>query len=200
MPDMPNWISKGPSLKRLDERSLDLGTLQAIRADLQGGTDIPTIAKTRIGITEAEREHLRVDWFDEATRWWRPQTGNGGISNPEPIIRRGLMEAIDIALNPTSSGLRVDGTGSTSPLQQLPSGHLPLDCYWVCQRGEVRQASVGIAWSPRQVTVMIYTPHGPAATVAALGPANLTVAEPIRIVQMTEAGPAVVDPKHRPSQ
>lgn len=163
MPDMPEAVSKGPILKRLDDASKDKAKLQALLTELlvdEENCDIPEILDRLHMITPEEKTHLRDDWF---TNWW-PN------SQPiQPIIARGMIVALETAIDK----------------------NLELDCYWVCSTGhhdsEHHESMYGsdgaievaVMWSDCHVTVLVHTPGGGHNSIQ---DEPLTVAEPIKII------------------
>jgi hypothetical protein len=186
MPDMPEIASKGSILKRLDTLSVDTGKRQLLLNDLNApGARIPDIAERHGLVTPPERQHLELDWF---TNWWP------GAQPVEPILLRGFQVALTEAVN----------------------RNLPLDCYWMCEpdheghitsdehpEGGSGTVEVAVCLSPRQVTVLIDTPHpGQFAALPALTSVqDPLINDPVLVVKRL-GGPTgeivTRQPQHRP--
>lgn len=84
-------------------------------------------------VSEGQAEYLRNFWYNTRTGWWHDR------QPIQPIIRQGLIKAIELAME----------------------RKLPLDSYWVTM-GDIPQAGqyfhVIITCSPQQVTRLILTP------------------------------------------
>ena len=151
MPTMPQVISKGPILIKLDavlsdtaKRDALLVDLEATNSDLTPKFSVATIAQQHgIATTPEEVNHLRNDWFQN---WWP-----NAQPTVEKVVRGGLIEAIRCA---------------------SMHNDIPIDCYWVCDPGhgqhphvqddkEPQFVEVSTSWNDRQATMIIYTPHPP---------------------------------------
>ena len=156
MPDMPQSVSKGPMLARLDAFSKSAENLIALRDALNVGgeaSDLVQILQAHIGLSDDEKNHLEKDWFNRDGDGWWPKR-----QPIRPILARGFMVAVSAALAPTQDG----------------KDALPLDCYWTCDtghnepghmaghqshpQGDDGAIEVAVMWSSRQVTVLIETP------------------------------------------
>ena len=152
MPSMPEVIAKPPILKNLDALSQNATKLKALRSDLESSIkDVATVGSEH-GILKTVDEvlHIRNDW---CFAWW-PQA-----QPVEPILRKGLITAIDVAI-------REPGAESDR------AEPLPLDGYWVCHPGHPIQhtaqetpgtegVEVSVTWNARQVTIIFHTPETP---------------------------------------
>jgi hypothetical protein len=146
MGGMPEIMAKGTILRRMDDYSKNKNHLIQVLDDLQNRPEPMDVLGVAYGIlaTPEEVSHMRDEWFRTWWPWAQPV---------EPIIRRGVIEAIKVAL-------------------KNPANPLPLDFYWVCtpKYGEDTAGSstpdqepveVGVAWSDKQVTVIFHTPNEP---------------------------------------
>lgn len=210
---MPEGMSKGAILKKLDARyAVPAGSnpatikaqLQGRLAGLRGLTPYPfesfaTLGQTNGALTRNEADHIRLHWFNETVTtaggvtlsgqgWWKD------IQPIEPIIREGLIAAIEVAIrNP-----------DTSPPADRPIP-LPIVFFWMCHPGHspsdtytpgVEDAvEVDVSWGDYQVTVVIHTPDTPPDT----GPGP-TEPEPIYVVKRDKQSGNLVRkrPKHYP--
>ncbi len=109
-------------------------------------------------LTLQEADHIRRHWFNDPNGdgsndlngpgWWR-----GDLQPIEPLIRHGLITAIEVAVR--EPGAAVD--------RNPP---LPIVFYWMCHAGHPYHptpnpedvAEVAVTWSDFQVTVVIHTP------------------------------------------
>jgi hypothetical protein len=182
MPDMPEVVSKGAILKKLDAFSLKKREMQNLLAELDASPD-PDVADiaARYGILGPdERLHLEVDWFQN---WWP------SAQPVRPIVAAGFRLAIREAL----------------------ALHLPLDCYWMCHTGHEDPAGgngsttrtdtdgpveIAVCTSLSQVTVMIHTPEPGRSVLPYVPP---TVPEPIKVVKRVAGSIVVRQPMHRPA-
>jgi hypothetical protein len=97
-------------------------------------------------VNRKEADYLREYWHDpnwadpNSECWWREK------QPIEPIIRQGLITAIDVATrDPDTGAKRAKG--------------LPIDSYWIYSG--YNQLEVIVTWSDYQVTRMILTPPAP---------------------------------------
>ena len=139
MGGMPETITKGKILARIDEVSQDGARLKEFLNDLRtSNSDLVTIlVRQRVVLPKREETHMREYWFGS---WW-PNT------RAERIVREGLVTAFARAFSEGSGG---------KPL--------PLDCYWICR--EDKTVQVSISWNDRQVVLLIFTPMPPEKGVA----------------------------------
>jgi hypothetical protein len=77
--------------------------------------------------------HLATNWFSEATGWWP------AFQPIAPIYAIGLLQTLDLSL-----------AGGRTPR--------PIDSYWIIGHQHVELINLA---SPRQVTLLIATPHPP---------------------------------------
>lgn len=181
MPDMPQTAAKGSILKRLDTALKDQAARARILTKLQSGTSLlETMSQEGVAINDDDRNHLANDWFGD--HWWPgAQAGVGAI---EQILRAGFIGAIN----------KADELG------------VPIDTYWICHPGDhdphapVQQPTdqhveVTVLWSNQQVTVIIHTPE---PGVPIIGPAPLTIDEPIKVWFWKDGRVDHQQPKHRP--
>ena len=195
---MPEGMSKGTILKKLDNRYSDvtINTLMMRKAALQTpGVDLCTAVQNmkdnngQSVLTQKEIDHICDDWFNrKGTGWWKD------IQPIEPILREGMIAAIDAAL--------VDYNQNPPAPRKDP---LPIVFYWMCHPGHQPDedqeapspydaAEVDVSWSDHQVTVVFHTPDSPPDR----GPSP-TVDEPIFVVKRdTKGGVVRVRPKHHP--
>ena len=111
--------------------------------------DFLEILKYHAGVTSKEADYLREYWFDpnwadpNSECWWREK------QPIEPIMRQGLITAIDVATrdpdDPDPGSKRAKA--------------LPIDSYWIYSG--YNQFEVIVSWSDYQVTRMILTPPAP---------------------------------------
>ena len=158
MPDMPQSVSKGPILARLDEFSRSADNLRRLRdsLDVAGeASDLVQILQDHIGLSADEKNHLEKDWFNRDNDGWWPKR-----QPIKPVMARGFIVAVAAALRPTQDN----------------KDSLPLDCYWVCGTGHNEDShggdmtahdhgmdgavEVNVMWSAQQVTVLLHTPGG----------------------------------------
>lgn len=205
---MPEGMSKGAILKKLDTRYAVPPTtkpqLQARLASLKPPAlksypfgSFVTLALAGGVLNADEADHIRAHWFNETVTtaggvtltgqgWWK------SIQPIEPIIREGLIAAIEVAL-------RDPDAGADRPIP------LPIVFLWMCHAGHSLGATptpsadeaveVDVSWSPYQVTLVIHTPDPPPDT----GPGP-TDPEPIYVVKRdSHTGNLVrVRPKYYP--
>lgn len=170
---MPDIISKG-LLKKLDARYKDAAVLSQALEALRELPDWPAANLADLGqargvLTEEEANHFRNDWFET---WWP------NAQPVEPIIRKGLITAMEVAIRDPDEVEK----------RETP---LPIDVYWICHPGHsetsAEQSStappsspgdhveVTVSWSDQQVTLIVHTPD------ARRGEG--TVPEPILVVK-----------------
>jgi hypothetical protein len=178
MPDMPELVSKGSILKRLDASSHDPAWLQRVLDDLTASVDVADVAEQHGLVNQAEKQHLITDWF---TNWWPD------AQPVEPIVAQGFKVAIGEALK---RELPLDCYWLCEPGHDDNHQHPP--------SGGEGTVEVAVCWSDQQVTVMINTP-GPGDL--SIPPVPATVDEPILVVKRI-GGPngsiVIRQPKHRP--
>src|SRR5437870_11952297 len=105
---MPGAVSKGFILKSLGDVCNDhkpqlkgsLSTSDAFLKDLKDEKQplLSIFGKYGVAKTDAEKEHLNKDWFNETTGWW-PHA-----QPVEPIIRQGLIKALEVAARDPDTG------------------------------------------------------------------------------------------------
>lgn len=195
---MPEGMSKGTILEKLDNRykGVTINTLTMRKAALQAaGANLCTLVqnmKDNNGqpvLTQREIDHICDDWFDrKETGWWK------NIQPIEPILREGMIAAIDAALT--------DYNKNPPAPRKEP---LPIVFYWMCHPGHQQgdqedvqsphdAAEVDVSWSDQQVTIVFHTPDSPPDP----GPGP-TIDEPIFVVKRDKSGRVVrVRPKHYP--
>ena len=188
---MPDIISKGPLLKKLEDRYKDpdklrLG-LEALRKlPVWPAGNLADLGKDRGASNQKEADHLSSDWFKD---WWP------NAQPVEPIVRKGLITAMEVAIRDPD-----DTKDRNEPL--------PIDVYWVCHPGHSgtspEQSSaappsspddrveVTVSWSDKQVTLIIHTPEPPPRPGRPVPPLN--VDEPIYIVKRKK-GEKVPEPE-----
>lgn len=155
---MPEMMSKGPILKKLDARYKNpgLAALQARLATLQPqNANLGTLMQSIPAFTAPELNHVCDDWFNRNGQGWWPH-----IQPIEPMIRHGLITAIEAAI-------RVPGASV-----DRPEPGLPIVFYWICHTGHSNPPAphkpgaddaveVAVSWSEQQVTLVIHTPDPP---------------------------------------
>ena len=144
MGGMPEFIAKGAILAQMDAFSIN-GDLTALRDALLNSPDtmdvIGDAAHFNVLQTSDQVGHMRNDWF---WTWWPSE------QPVEPIIRRGVIEALNRAI----------------------STKLPICFYWVCtprydsdatdsSSTDNEPVQVAVAQSPQQITVIFHTPDPP---------------------------------------
>lgn len=143
---MSGHISKGPVHRKVDARvnSMNADQRQAFRDALADPAQsyLNVLNNFNVGLTVGEETYLRDHWYIQPeppqwNGWWR------GLQPIEPIIRQGLIKAINESLT-----------------QNPP---LPIDSYWVtagawAPAGRDVQVEVFVSRSNVQVTRIIYTP------------------------------------------
>lgn len=184
MPDMPQSISKGALLTRIDKFSKNPDNLRAILPELEarGDTELVAILDSHNLLAADEKLHLANDWFNATGQgWWLAR------QPIQPIINLGFIEAIKIALD------KRDHDGKP----------LALDCFWVCSTGHNDHdhhdmpggmpgaIEVGVMWSDCCVTVLLHTPGGGPAPAGRI----LDVDEPIKVIAKKDGNVQVFDPK-----
>jgi hypothetical protein len=108
--------------------------------------DFLEILKRHAGVTAKEADYLHEYWFDpnwadpNSECWWREK------QPIEPIIRQGLITAIDVATQDPDTGAK-------------RAQALPIDSYWIYSG--YNQFEVIVTWTDHQVTRMILTPPPP---------------------------------------
>jgi hypothetical protein len=186
---MPEVMSKGPMLRKLDARYTNQ-TLETLQERLKTLKSLPPYPAGNIAtykpaggsLSKSEIRHIRTHWFndphgDGSNDPQGPGYWKGDIQPIEPIIRQGLITAIDVAIHDPNTP---EGTYRKTPL--------PIDFYWMCHPGHSPHAAgsqpgtgqytvaaagtgpgasehaveVTISWNDRQVTVIIHTPDPPA--------------------------------------
>jgi hypothetical protein len=160
---MPESVSKGPILKRLDEASTNQNLMQQLLDALEvdgENSDIAAILDAKGLLTPDEKTHIQNDWF---SNWWP------NAQPVQPILARGFIVALETAIEKG----------------------VPLDCYWVCSTGHHEMEhhesphgsdgaiEVNVLWNDCHVTVLIHTPGG---GMNSIQDAPLTVAEPIKVI------------------
>lgn len=147
MGGMPEIIAKGTILSRMDDfGNGNTGKLQAMLTALQTNTSTMDVigADPTFNLLQTPEEvsHMRDEWFANWWPWAQPV---------EPIIRRGVIEALNLAI----------------------SSKLPICFYWVCSPqydGDATDTSsspdnepvqVAIGQSAQQITVIFHTPDPP---------------------------------------
>jgi hypothetical protein len=161
MPDMPLWIAKGNILMAVDEANPN--TLIDIRQALERGDQVYDVAATHLPLSGEAVQHLQDDWFSD-TGWFPARRLADGrtTSDVSQVIREAFIHAINV-VNP----------GSQGPVR-------PLDCYWVCVRGdEDLTTSVAVSGRPGSVVVIIKTP---VPTRAPTRTGTTSMDEPFRMV------------------
>jgi hypothetical protein len=206
MVGMPEMLSKGDIFAKLDERYKNV-PIDDLKARLKALQDLPPYPKGNIAtfgetgvqrsgaLTPADAQHIRAHWFNDPAGdgsndphgpgWWR-----GDLQPVEPIIRQGLITAIDAALN--------DYDQDPPAERQNP---LPIVFYWVCHAGHPHRAvhaadsndaiEVAVSWSDQQVTCIIHTPDpttDPKHPHPAVNDPRLTGTEPIFVVKRPNLG------------
>ena len=185
---MPEIISKGAILTRWDNFSKNQNNLvTALGLLKQNNPQIPLVdigTDSRVAVIEdtpGEAGHLRDDWFYGPNRMWP------SVQPIEPIIRQGLIAAIEVAL----------AEPNTPRAGQQP---LPIDAYWVCHPGhsshpagpsqppDDHPVEVTVSWSAQQVTFIIHTPDPPIPNPV------LTAKEPIFVVKRLKQGESTHPP------
>jgi hypothetical protein len=139
---MPGHIAKGTILEKLDTYLNDPGTnLDDVLTKLKDKSKFPKLLdviddiRTAVGFTKADLDHLRRDWFDEYSGWWREQQPVG------PTVRQGFIQACELAKGPPRR---------------------PLDCYWVCS--DTHHFEVFVTRSDAQITLIHFSPPAPLPT------------------------------------
>lgn len=179
---MPEGIAKGIVLQKLDDRYRVLPTndpvyVQYIQGQFQKrlaalkalppypAGNLATYAERAGVLTPQQAWHMRAHWFNDpdgngsndpdGPGWWK------AIQPIEPILREGLITAIEVAL--------CDFNTFPPPPRLRP---LPIVFYWVCHPGhesrkhnkKAREAfveegiEVDIGWSDQEVTFIFHTP------------------------------------------
>ena len=116
--------------------------------------DFLEILKYHAGVTPKEADYLREYWFDpnwadpNSECWWREK------QPIEPIIRQGLITAINVATRDPDSVATPDPETWAKRAKALP-----IDSYWIYSG--YNQFEVIVTWSDYQVTRMILTPPAP---------------------------------------
>ncbi|HET8943644.1 MAG TPA: hypothetical protein VFO59_02585 [Dehalococcoidia bacterium] len=182
MPDMPQTAAKGSILKNLDQVLGNQAARAHTLARLQAGDPLLDIMSDGQDMTIGpdERRHLDEDWFGD--HWW--PGAQAGVHAIEQILRAGFIGAIN----------KADELG------------VPIDTYWICHPGPHhpqapvqeptdQHVEVTVLWSDQQVTVIIHTPE---PGVPIIGPAPLTIDEPIRVWFWKDGEVKTEQPKHRP--
>jgi hypothetical protein len=192
MVGMPEMLSKGDVFAKLDERYKNV-PIDDLKARLKALRDLPrypegniaTFGETGVqrsgALTPADAQHIRAHWFNDpdgdgsndpnGPGWWR-----GDLQPIEPIIRQGLVTAIDAAINDYNQDPPVE--------RQKP---LPIVFYWMCHTGHSNPPApskpsaddaveVAVGWSEQQVTLVIHTPDPPRGD-------PLTGSDPIFVVK-----------------
>ena len=173
MPDWTPTACKVPIMERIDALSRDTERLHQVRDDLEGSsnTSLVDLAEKYGLVSDAEKQHLAVDWF---TNWWP------SAQPVEPVIAAGFKVAVSAAIE-----------------RNLPMDCYWVSGASEGARGGEGQVEVAVCWSDRQVTVMINTP---APGQSSMPRAELTVDEPILLVkrQGGPGGSIVTErPRHR---
>jgi hypothetical protein len=169
-------VSKGYLLQRLDALSQDRSKLSQLLNDLHNAPDDLAGIYHKHGIlrTAEEISHIRHHW---CAAWW-PH------SQPvEPIIRRGFITAMEVALRDPKTNR-----------EREP--HLPIDTYWIFYPGSSTQSvgpggspggqpsvEVAITWSEQQVTLILLSPEPPSPGEPG------TVDEPIFVIKRVKPAP-----------
>lgn len=139
--EMRRFFGKGPLLSAIDALSagLDANALLGILPLLESSTEALATLALRFGLTSRDvARHLERDWFGG---WWTE------LQPIEPIVRGGIAQAVRLSLFEPESGAQ----------RKQP---LPIDALWL---SGVDRVEAGVAASPRQVTLVLFTPPVPAA-------------------------------------
>ncbi len=135
-------------------RQLEVGELEG--EALRRAEDNEVVMDAPPGKIINDRFHVLRDWFAPRD----PNTGRGGwwlatVGPVEEILRRGLIEALEVSL-PASWG----GTGPDDRF-------LPVDTLWICHGRdtdpEPATFECHVSWNEQQVTLCIMTPEEPGA-------------------------------------
>src|SRR2546425_7541706 len=141
---MPGYISKGCILENLDKACNGPDRDAFYKALNDESQPLFEIWKT-FGVLEQQwqKDHLSQHWFNK-DGWWKDLPG---IQPVEPIMRRGLIKALDLANKPPQF----------DPSIQI-KGPLPVDNYWICGG---RRFQMVMSVNERQVILIILSPEQP---------------------------------------
>jgi hypothetical protein len=203
---MPELLSKGDVFEKLDKRYKNV-SIDDLKARLKALQDLPPYPEGNIAtfgetgaqrsgaLTPADAQHIRAHWFNDpdgkasndpnGPGWWR-----GDLQPIEPIIRQGLITAIDTAINDYNQDPPVE--------RKQP---LPIVFYWMCHAGHPQHevpdptdtVEVAVSWSDQQVTFIIHTPDPtttPAHRHELVDDPRLTGKEPIFVIKRPNLGSA----------
>ncbi len=171
---MPEMLSRGGNLKKLDtllavatgKQQLVLDALNQLKIDIpqlenpgdKGAQN--ALRAAFLGLTvghgiftddiKGDAAHFRDDWLPEAPQGWWP-----GADPVAPVLRRGFIKALEIALGKAP--------------ERLGGAPLDIETLWVCTPPTDQDAGtagtghvhVGITWNANLVTVIVYTPRLP---------------------------------------
>jgi hypothetical protein len=168
MASMPGYhVSKGP-FKYLDQMFDGTNPQAYIDAKTRLAGSLLTAAEQRLGAGTAVVNHFNADWLGNSAGWGHLKPGNA--------LAAGLTAAIKAAQGPQGDA------------EQHPK---PMEFLWVC--ANEREFHVYYSVTPRQVTVIVFTPlpeHGPGHAHHTTAP--LTKPEDIWVVKLEdnfETGP-----------
>lgn len=132
--------------------SASVEELRQIADALRSGTDFGALleASTRGDheVSAKEIKHVRKDWFDNKTSWWRRYS-------PERVMREGLLDVI-----------RIQTAHRRTPL--------PVDYWWL---PNAKKFAVIPLQGPSQVTIFITTPPRPTRAASPRGSARKKAAK-----------------------
>jgi hypothetical protein len=127
-------IGKGIVHKMVDTYA-NSNQRQSFLAALQSTRDYLDILRNDVGVSAGQIRYLHDTWYNQGTGGWWPW-----LQPIQPIIRQGLIAAIDLASrNPDTGAAR----------------NFPIDSYWIPVGDQVETI---VAVSPQQVTRLLLTP------------------------------------------
>ena len=176
---MPNIMMQGPVLEAIDEMlNKDFKNKSKFKAHLQSylaslnstASYVPDLLVNAgvIGAGSPSDQHIRRHWFPDpnlalpASAWWP------GLQPIEAVTKRGYASAVQENLDRMADGKK----------------RLRFDSYWACipdwDDTDPEYYQVAYTVTPRQITIIIFTPPEPSPAAIALK--NL-VAEPVFFVK-----------------
>jgi len=199
---MPTVVAKGEMCLKLDFRySTPYDRWDSLKNLRAAAKSLSEQGKATSGFSNTNADHLNQHWFG-GNNWWHVMDWAGGLflidprlgkvsptgkmseaaaARGEQIIRRGLIEALEISL-----GLKHDqvpateqrfvlgrtdpslpGTNFTEAIGNIVAGarwvdwpltsrDIPVEVFWVC--GKLDGFEVDITWDPSQVSCHLVTP------------------------------------------